>query len=64
MAKGKGSDAIHLMNVINLPLQLHHLKDRMKEVLNLVQIIEKKMDAVKVTKSKVNNKLKLLHTEC
>lgn len=34
-------------------LQLHNLKDRMKEVLNMVQVIEKKMDAVKVTKSKV-----------
>ena len=33
--------------------QLRHLKDRMKEVMNCVQIIEKKMDAVKVTKSKV-----------
>ena len=34
-------------------LQLRYLKDRMKEVMNCVQIIEKKMDAVKVTKSKV-----------
>lgn len=33
--------------------QLHHLKDRMKEVMTHVQIIEKKMDTVKGTKSKV-----------
>lgn len=41
------------MNIITGPLQLCNLKDRMKEVLSAVQIIEKKMDAVKVTKSKV-----------
>ena len=45
---------INLMNIIICPPQLCNLKDRMKEVLNAVQIIEKKMDAVKVTKSKVS----------
>ena len=44
---------MELVNIITRPLQLCNLKDRMKEVLNAVQIIEKKMDAVKVTKSKV-----------
>jgi hypothetical protein len=50
----KEGGGMELVNIINHPLQLCNLKDRMKEVLSAVQIIEKKMDAVKVTKSKVS----------
>ena len=53
---GEGRGGMELMNIITGPLQLCNLKDRMKEVLSAVQIIEKKMDAVKVTKSKVRLK--------
>ena len=56
MGQGReGVIGIYLVNIITHPLQLCHLKDQMKEVLNSVQIIEKKMDAVKVTKSKVKS---------